>query len=305
MSNTKVPVPFVKTRGNKSFLVMNQILPVFQATNFVSPNNFNDMVVDITTQEDIVGLKDAQASVAAGLLDAVLGPWHDDSVLTLKSARIDFAAPPNLNAWRVLTANGGGRDAIIKEGKDIQDAWESSGSAWVPKTGKTFALFKAHNTASEPLYKAWKAAENLADKERSMLWVKADAVWDLCVVWYEKATAAFGPETPEGILIRTIPTLYNPNEAPGQLAFTEQFSPAPSQVKLLWGAPRGQHFNIWAKAPGAPEFTKILTNVTQTSWMGEGLQAGLWTFKGEAMNAEGPGEMSAPITVPVQAAQAA
>jgi hypothetical protein len=36
--------------------------------------------------------------------------------------------------------------------------------------------------------------------------------------------------------------------------------------------------------------------------MGEGLNAGLWTFKGEATDADGLGEMSEVIVVPVPAA---
>ena len=57
--------------------------------------------------------------------------------------------------------------------------------------------------------------------------------------------------------------------------------------------------------PGAAEFTQIATNVTQSSWMGEGLTAGEWMFKAEAKNASGLGEMSVIITVPVANAMAA
>ncbi len=123
--------------------------------------------------------------------------------------------------------------------------------------------------------------------------------------WYEAATAAFAPDTPNGYLIRTIPTSYNPNEAPGRLQFTQHFSPAPNQVKLVWEAPRGEHFNLYAKMPGALEFSLIASNITQASWMGEGMTAGEWMFKAEAKNAAGLGEMSAIITVPVANAMAA
>ena len=83
------------------------------------------------------------------------------------------------------------------------------------------------------------------------------------------------------------------------------YSPAPNQARLVWGAPRGQRFNIYAQAPGAPAWTKILSNVTFTSWMGEGLAAGEWKFQGEAINGDGLGEMSEEITVPVAATMAA
>ena len=76
-------------------------------------------------------------------------------------------------------------------------------------------------------------------------------------------------------------------------------------MKLLWEAARGEHFNLYARMPGAPEFTQIASDITQSSWMGEGLTAGDWMFKAEAKNAAGLGEMSVIITVPVAAAMAA
>lgn len=301
----KAPLPLIKDRGAKTYLVMSQILPVYNAPGFMSPNNYNDLVVGVTAQEDLLGLKEAAQAIAAGDLDGTLSTWHTDSVLTLKVGRVTFGPTTKGPAWRNLTANGGGRERIIKEGKDLVAAWEKSDTLWVPKPGKTLAAFEALDTAAGTKLNVFNLAEKDASVERGMLWYKAEAVWELSVQWYEMAAAAFGPETPEGVLIRTIPTSYNPNEVPGLLTFPQHYSPAPNQVKLVWHSPRGEHFDIYAKAPGALEFTKILENVTQTSWMGEGLNAGDWTFKGEARNASGLGEMSAPITVPIQAAQAA
>lgn len=301
----KAPLPLIKDRGEKTFLVMNQIVNVYQAPAFPSPNNFHDQANAVGTQELFVLNKSVLTSAAAGDLDLTLGPWHDDSVLTLKVGRVVFSDAKTAPTWNRVTANGGGRDRIISEGNELVLAWEASNPAWMPKPAKTLALFKGLQTAADLKFKAWKLAETIEEQERGLLWTMADDVWDLSVAWYEMATAAFGPETPQGILIRTIPTSYDPNKAPGQLHFTEHFSPAPSQVKLVWAATRGQHFNIYAKAPGALEWTKILNNVTQTSWMGQSLQPGDWLFRGEAVNADGLGEMSLPITVPISAAQAA
>lgn len=282
---------------------MNQIAAVYTAPDFISANNFNDLALGVITQEGVLGLAEAGQSVAAGLLDDALAAWHDESVLTLKVGRVKFGA--HNPAWRKLTANGGGRDRIIAEGNKIAEAWRKSNVLWVPQAGKTLAAFDLLGAAAAAKFNAHSGAETEADKQRGLLWEKADYTWDLCVEWYEMATAAFEADTPTGYLIRTIPTTYNPNEAPGQLQFTQVFSPAPNQLKLTWHAPRGQHFNIFAKMPGALGFQQILSNVTQTSWMGEGMTAGEWMFKGEAKNSAGLGEMSAIITVPVSAAMAA
>ena len=303
MPNMKAPLPLIKDRGQKTYLVMNQIAPVYTAPDFISANNFNDLVTGVSTQEAALGLKEAAQALAAGGLDDALAAWHADAVLTLKVARVKFGAKSPV--WRNLTANGGSREKIIAEGNRIADAWKKSGPLWVPQAGRTLAAFEAAGAAAKVKLNTLGTAETDADAERGMLWEKADYVWDLSVQWYEMATAAFEADTPTGYLIRTIPTTYNPNEVPGQLQFTQVFSPAPNQLKLVWHAPRGQHFNIFAKMPGALEFTQILTNATQTSWMGEGMTAGEWMFKGEAKNADGLGEMSAIITVPVAAAMAA
>ena len=305
MRNMKAPLPLIKARGQKTFIVMNQILPLWSAPDFISPNNFDDLVEGIGTQETVLGLKEAAQSSAAGDLDATLATLHDDSVLTLKVGRVKFSPTTKAPTWRNLTANGGGRERLLSEGNDIVEAWENSAPLWVPKAGLTLAACKGLCAAAAVKAKTHSAAEGKADEERGILWDKADQVWDLSVQWYEMATATFAADTPQGYLIRTIPTGYNPNEAPGQLQFTQHFSPAPNQVKLGWEAARGEHFNLYARMPGALEFTQIASDITQASWMGEGLTPGDWMFKAEAKNAAGLGEMSVIITVPVAAAMAA
>ena len=303
MPNMKAPLPLLKERGQKTFEVMNQILPEWQAPDFISPNNFYDLVQGVTTQENLLGMKEAAQAAAADALEVTLADLHTASVFTLKTARLKFGG--RSSTWRKVTANGGSRALIISEGNDIIEAWQNSGPLWVPEPGKTLAVFQAAVALAVTKFNAHSNAETLANRERGILWDKADHVWDLCVQWYEAATAKFAADTPNGYLIRTIPTAYNPNEVPGQLHFTQHFSPAPNQVKLVWEAARGEHFNLYAKMPGALEFTQIATNVTQTSWMGEGLTAGEWMFKAEAKNASGLGEMSIIITVPVANAMAA
>jgi hypothetical protein len=49
----------------------------------------------------------------------------------------------------------------------------------------------------------------------------------------------------------------------------------------------------------------MLDGVTDTAWVGTGLAAGVWSFKGEALNGAGLGEASEMVTVPVAAALAA
>ena len=301
----KAPLPFIKARGAKTFLVMNEIVSVWMAPDFLSPNNFNERVVSLTTLDNTLADKEALQTAAAGAFDATLEAWHEETVLALKMGRLAFADTDKAHLWSTLTANGGGRDRITREGRDLESAWKASDPTWKPKPTLTLAVFQAHRTLSTTRQDAFNTADNNADIARAALHLQADYVYDLCVTWYEMATANFGLDTVEGELIRTIPTTYNPNQAPGQLQFPEYLSPAPNQMKLVWTAARGEHFNIYAKAPGATEFTKFLDNVTFTHWMGEGVMAGPWSFRGEALNESGAGELSGIVTIPVLAANAA
>ena len=305
---TKVPLPAIKTRGTETQIVAATLAtgtPPWQAANFISPENLLNLLNDLTTQENLLSLKDAALAVSAGEWDNILNPWHEESVAVLKLGRVIFASTPKAPAWRSLSANGQSRAVITKEGTDIESAWQSSNPAWVPKQGLTFANFQARRTTADTKARLWALADKAVDEERGVMIDMANHIYDLCVDWYTQATATFDKNTPEGALIRTIPVNYDPNEAPGQLQFTQHFSPAPNQVKLLWEAARGEHYNLYAKMPGALEFNQIASNVSQASWMGEGLTAGDWMFKAEAKNAAGLGEMSVIITVPVAAAMAA
>ena len=197
------------------------------------------------------------------------------------------------------------RARITKEGTDIENAWKETSQAWVPAPGITFAAFQARRTIAEAKGLAHGQADKAAANERGLLITQANTLYELCVGWYEVATATFAADTVRGALIRTIPVNYNPNAVVGKLHFSQHYSPAPNQLKLVWEAARGQHFNIDGKAPGSGEFVKLVNNVTFNEWMAQGLTAGIWAFKGEAINADGLGEMSEVIVVPVMAAMAA
>lgn len=304
----KAPLPHIKTRGTQTQIVMDTLAngaPPYSAPGIASPGSVLGLLNGLTVQENLLSLKEAQLAIAAGAWDNILDPWHADSVFVLKKGRALFRDGPKGPAWTRLKANGKSRDRITREGTELENTWKESDPAWVPRTGLPFATFQAYRTTAEVKGRAHSVADKAADNQRGLLITQANAIHDLCVKWYELATNDFAPDTAQGILIRTIPTGYNPDQAPGRLRFPERFSPAPGHLVLRWAAPRGEHYNIYAKAPGSNEFVKILENVTVTEWLAQDLTPGIWAFKGEAVNADGLGEMSEVIVVPVMAAQAA
>lgn len=305
MEKLKAPLPFITQRAEKTVLVMEQIVSVWQAPNFISPTNYGDLVATLTPTSAILTDMESLTDAAAGAWDMVLQPWHDASVTTVEVARGAFKDTQFASVWRSLRANGKGREIITRQGTAIEMAWKSSGITWKPTTALTYAVFCAYRTNAKTKADLYGAAKNNEDVARGILNDLANNIYDLSVRWYEMATGAFAPDTPQGSLIRTIPTSYDPDEAPGRLHFQEHYSPAPNQLRLGWHAARGQRYNIYAKRPGAAVYELILTEITTTSWMGEGLEAGPWQFKGEAINAEGLGEMSIEVTISVANAAAA
>jgi hypothetical protein len=306
MEKLRAALAHIRNRGAVTASIMIDLSGEWLAPEFVSPNNFDNMVDAVTDQYlDLVD-KESLTNIAAGEWDAVLNPWHDASVLALQMARGSFKNnPAKLSAWDGLSAGGYSRELITSEGIAIEKAWKNTGTTWLPKTGITYAYFSAFSGNAQTKYDLHVEAERAESKARGLLNDMANTLYGLSIQWYEMATAAYGEDTPQGSLIRTIPTLYNPDEAPGRAQFTEHFSPAPNQVRLGWGAPRGHFFNLWAKAPGAPAFVKIFNHQALTTWMGEGLAAGEWKFQVEAENSAGLGEMSPEVIIAVPAAMAA
>lgn len=304
----KYPLALIKDRASQTSVVMLQLAnnpPNWTAPDFLSPQNFKDMVDSILPQENVLSLREAALAVAAGAWDQVLGPWHEESVTVLALGRPKFRDTDKAPAWRNIRAAQDSRGRIMDTGKDIIAAWETSSALWIPKPGLTLVAYKGRQTQAVVKSDAYDIADKAVDIQRGVLNDLANEVYDLCVRWYELATGYWPADSIEGNLIRTIPTSYNPDQLPGQLQFKLRLSPAPNSVQLGWEAARGEHYDIYALAPGAPEFVKILSNVTQTSWQGQGLAAGPWAFKGEAKNADGTGAVSDVIVVPVANAMAA
>ena len=305
MEKLKSPLPFINQRAEKTVLVMAQIAADWTAPNFMSPGAFEGLVDTLTPTSATLTEMESLTDAAAGAWDMVLKPWHDASVKTVEVARGAFKDTEFAPVWRSLRANGKSREHITQQGTAIEKAWKSSGITWKPTNALTFAVFSAYRTSAKTKSDLHGAAKNNEDMARGILNDLANNIYELSVRWYEMATGAFAPDTPQGSLIRTIPTSYNPEEAPGRLHFQEHYSPAPNQLRLGWHAARGQRYNIYAKRPGTAAYELIMDEITTTSWMGEGLEAGTWKFKGEAINAEGLGEMSIEVTINVANAAAA
>jgi len=301
----KEPLSYIRDRAVATHLVMAQIETDWTAPGFITPAAFAVLITNLNAQVNLLSAREAELALVAGEWDAALGLWHKSSVCVTQVARGAFQGTDKAGAWRNVRARRGSREKITVAGQGIESAWIAADAAWVPKSGLALTDYQVLKNASLNKQAAHSAAERNTNLERATLGARADDLYDLSVQWYLMATGAFPVGTINGDLIRTIPTQYNPNVLPGRLNFSQHFSPAAGLVELVWSATRATTYNLFGKSPLGTQFELILEGTAQTSWVGTGLAAGTWAFKGEAVNASGTGGSSPVTIVPVAAALAA
>ena len=272
-----------------------------------SPGAFNARIGMVDDQVEVLGLAEATTTVAASTWDEALKALIDDAQHGTNLGRFKFkSVGPKLRLFEALQYRNTGRDGQYTQALRFEIAWRKADPTWVFKPGMTLAQYAVRReaivTGLEPGHVA---AETDERHQRATLHAWADEMNNVAVNWYRIATSTFAEQSIPGQLIRTIPTTYNPNRPPGEFSFTAHMSTSPNSVHLLWRAARGQRFFILAQAPGATEFAVILDGVTDKEWVGLGMAAGEWKFKGYAANADGTGEESAPISLLVANAMAA
>jgi hypothetical protein len=272
----------------------------------ISPNNFQNMIDGVDTQVEALAEGEAGTTDAAAFWDQDLDLLIADAALGTRLGRVKYADDAvKLRHFELLRYPNSGRNGRYLQALGFEKAWKKVNPAWVFKTGLTQAQFKTRRLAIVGREEAHVEAITDERNERALLHSMADAVNQICVKWYDVATATYGSDTVAGQLIRTIPTTYDPNRVPGRLRFTAHLSAAPNHGHLIWRAARGHKFYILARRPGAPEYELILDGVTDNEWMGLGLMPGVWSIKGYATNQFGQGEESEVVTFTVAAAQAA
>jgi hypothetical protein len=300
---------FILERARDTYPVMQTLAaaPYNWMWKGVSPGNYRDQAQAVEDQIVVLAQKEAANSVAGALWDKDLDGLVADASLGTRLARIEFRdESEKLQLFEGLRYRTAGRDSRYDQVLEFEAGWNEANPAWVFKAPMTLAQFTARREAIVTGREVAHAAAGKAEQhERARLHKMADGLNRISVDWYEVATATFAQDTVAGQLVRTIPTTYDPNRAPGKLSFTAHLSSAPNQVHLIWRAARGERFYIRAQAPGAASFDVILEGITDTEWIGMGMAPGQWRFQGYATNQHGQGADSEVVEMAVAAAAAA
>lgn len=296
-----------RARDTKSVMTTLSNQPYGWSWGGMSPENFRNLIDTLNGQMEVLNDAESATSLKAALWDQEIVSLLDLSMLGASSARVKWAHDGvRLPLFQGLRHGGRGRDVSYHQVLEFESAWRTADPNWVFDLGLTLAAFKQRREALRLVLEvAHIDTANLEARQRSILHTMANDVNEVSTGWYEVATAKFDPDSVPGALIRTIPTTYDPAQPPGPLQFTAHMAVAPNQVHLIWRAARGEKFFIWGKGPGDAQFQLLLDGVTDKEWIGMGLTAGSWEFKGYATNQFGQGAESEIVSINIPAAAVA
>lgn len=298
---------FMMDRAQKTQAVMVQLSKGYGwVWSGVSPGNYGNEIEAVLQLEESAEDAATELESKRADLNAHLAAVHEDTKAIKAVGEIDFKASPSTRwLFERLSASGQAQEEIYQAALRAESAMQKANPLWAPTAGLHHAAFKLKREAINTKEVLLSQADTAEADARHRHDFAVEGLNATAVDFYQVATGVFGPHTTQGQLVRTIPTTYDPNQPPGGLFFTFHLAPAPSQVELHWRATRGQHYDILAQGPGAAAFEKILDHTAERKWMGQGLAAGGWKFKGRAFNAHGAGAESLVVEITVTAAQAA
>lgn len=257
--------------------------------------------------ELVVELADAEAklSLAASLWDQSANAVYELVSLGQRMGKLRFKGQrAKLKLFERLRLNNTGRESRQQQALAFEASWKKADPAWVFKEGLALGDFRTQRRALRDLEEAHADAVKDEMFTRASLHEAGLGLHDLCVDWYEAATLTFAEDTVPGMLVRTVPTTYDPNRPPGPLVFTRVESTDAGEAALRWRAPRGSRFVIESMAPGSSDWTMLLNEAQENSWTGQGMPGGFWKFRGQALNKFGEGAWSEPVELAVPATKA-
>jgi hypothetical protein len=260
-----------------------------------SINSFNAQeIVAIDAKSALVSMQ--------GTVDMMMGALHEKTVKVLALLRtvVELTTPENINLVEMLSASGQSRAEVMDEAQDLASAWKRINPAWLPVTGLTLVSFENEmGDCGEALKEYVNARSNWRAEVGKWNSIAAGINRD-CMAWYNDATHVFPAGTAEGDMIRsTVPTTTDLTPLPDQAELQLEAAPEPGSAAFILLAEHAAKFDVYEKAPGALEFTKVGVDVPPGLYVKTGLTPGDYEFKAAGMNSRGTGPESEPLAVAV------
>jgi len=284
---------FILDRAHETHSVMAQIAATW-TWDEITPVAYLAALTALETQRDTTQDQENDVLTARGLLDTHLDDMHERTVQFVGMAKARYRTDAGkMNVLNGLAADGQSRGDIIDQGNAAKIAWANIADTWSPTTTNTLTAFTALLATCTTNLDDWTDKKDLHKQSSGKLRKMANDLEEISQAWYAAATRAFKEGTPDGDLIRTIPTTTQVTEPPDKAEISSATKPAAFTARLVYDAKHASKFNIFQKSPGFTEFGIIANNREERN-IDVVLQdgPGAYQFKVVGINDEGEGDAS-------------
>jgi hypothetical protein len=296
----KAEVQFVVDRANATNAVAEAILADWEWAE----KTVVQMTADTKALTDQAAISDNQASVLKNTVSQKSGAfinYHQNTVTLLGMTRTHYRNnSAALATLKNLHAKGYSEQDIINEGATFANVWKQLDATYVPDKGWTLTAYQAAGTDLAAKAGAVTTAAVAATNESAKTDDLAAGVEDTNVAWYADATKKFGPDTPNGAIIRQrIPTTTSTVNPPAPPVVVEAQALGGGKVHIDFQKPDSGYIQILHQGPGEPAFTVLVDHLNGLFFEQGGFVPGAHSFKFVGINSGGPGDESAPIVIQV------
>ena len=250
---------FILDRAHETHSVMDQLATKW-TWDEITPAAYLTKITNLETQRNETQDKENDLLVARGVLDTSLEDLHDRTVQFVGMAKAKFRNDAGkLNVLASLEADCTSRAAILEQANQAKIAWNTIDDTWSPTTANTLVAFAALLATAQSNLDEWTDKKDLHKEASGKLKKMANDLEDISQAWYAAATRAFKDGTPEGDLIRSIPTTTQVSEPPDKAVISSATKPASPTVRLVYDAKQATRFNIFQKSPGFAAFISSAT----------------------------------------------
>ena len=298
-------VQFVIDRTQASYDVAVLIAGAWTWSEAAPPQMLAELT-SIRAKVNEVSAADVDRIDAREVLDAELETYRRGTRQFVRMAKVKHrTSRVKTGHLRRVKLTSRGRQHALDVGRRAEDVWLKIDGTWNPTGELTLAAYQSCGANCQVYLNQYSAKSRVWEDKVAELQAQAATLDGLMVAWYGMATAVFGPDTPEGDLIRrAVPTSPGDVAAVQAAVFTLAESPAAGAVHLEFTAEHATSFQVWHKGPGAAQFV-LAEPVVTGSYLKAGLPAGGHEYQIVGVNSRGEGPASEVAHITVAQAQAA
>ncbi len=233
--------------------------------------------------------------------NTVLQSYHETTSLLLGMSKRHYRnQPAALATLMTVQALGKSAQNILDEGAQFAKIWAQLDITYVPDLGWTLTTFEAAGVTATAAFGAVTTTEVAWGNSDAQTSAQAVGVEDTNTTWYADATKKYGPDTPNGAMIRqNVPTTTHAVKPPAPPVVIEALAIGGGKVHIDFTPPASGWIQIQHQGPGETVFAVVMEKLTANFWEQGGFKPGANSFKFVGINSGGPGAESAVTVIQV------